>query len=76
MLGKSKTVFDPGTGFRIIIISAGIPDPLSCTLHSKAQDSGPQAKIPQIPESSSRKLSLWSQGVLSSGLVESEILGF
>ena len=49
---------------------------MSCTLHSKAQDSGPHAKIRQIPESSSRKLSFWSQGGLSSGLVESEILGF
>ena len=76
-------------GFRIPNISAGIPDSLSCILDSKVQDFGPQAKIPPIPESgvpymerrrgyssSSRKLSFWSQGVLSSGLVESEILGF
>ena len=76
-------------GFRIPIISAGIPDSLSCILDSKLQDFGPRAKIPPIPESgvpcverrrgyssSSRKLSFWSQGVLSSGLVESEILGF
>ena len=76
-------------GFRIPIISTGIPDSLSGILDSKVQDSGPQAKLPPIPESgfpymerrrgyssSSRKLSFWSQGVLSSGRVESEILGF
>ena len=75
-------------GFGIPIISAGIPDSLSCILDSKVQDSGPQAKIPPTPESrvpymerrrgySSSSLELsWSQGVLSSGLVESEILGF